>query len=163
MEHYYLCKFTVYKNGNRNSRPHTVMKYITAKNIGQANKTAKAICRTDYLKHTSTDLVQAAVECALADKTRQQIEKNPGLLVSEYEIVKLESPEKKTMISTFFGNTQNALVRFRSFVFDAANSGRYGDYPEDQMQFNDLVEAGFSDNGLEWTSANDTTFTTVKK
>lgn len=162
MEHYYLCEFTVYRNGNKNSRPHTVMKYIIAKNIGQANKTAKAICRADYLKHTSTDFVQAAVECTYADKARQQIEKKPGLLISKYEIVKQESQDKKTTISTFFGDTQTALVRFRSFVFKTANSGKYGDYPEDMTRFNDLVEAGFSDNGLEWSSANDTTFLTVK-
>lgn len=47
----------------------------------------------------------------------------------------------------------SVLVAFREFVFDKANSGRFGYYPADDT-FNDAVEEGFSENDTIWTSRN---------
>lgn len=50
------------------------------------------------------------------------------------------------------------LTKLRSRAFDMANSGKHGNYPDDET-FNDVVEAGFNEDGTEWTAEDGTILT----
>lgn len=52
-------------------------------------------------------------------------------------------------------DTLALLTELRSKAFDLAASGKVGDYPYDD-NFNDVVEEGFSDNGMSWTAQDGT-------
>lgn len=52
-------------------------------------------------------------------------------------------------------DTLALLTELRSEAFDLAASGKVGDYPYDD-NFNDVVEEGFSDNGMSWTAKDGT-------
>ena len=47
------------------------------------------------------------------------------------------------------------LTNLRSRAFDMANSGKHGDYPNDDS-FNDEVDNGFSEDGSVWTAKDGT-------
>lgn len=48
--------------------------------------------------------------------------------------------------------TLEQIIKFRSICYDTANSGKHGEYSFDIEEFDKEVEAGFSDNGEEWTA-----------
>lgn len=52
-------------------------------------------------------------------------------------------------------DTLALLTALRSEAFDLAASGKVGDYPYDD-NFNDVVEEGFSDDGMSWTAKDGT-------
>lgn len=54
--------------------------------------------------------------------------------------------------------TLKQLVELRSQAFDMANSGKHGNYPVDES-FNEAVEAGFNEDGTQWTALDGTTIT----
>lgn len=54
--------------------------------------------------------------------------------------------------------TLKQLVELRSQAFDMANSGKHGNYPLDES-FNEAVEAGFNEDGTQWTALDGTTIT----
>ena len=71
-----------------------------------------------------------------------------------YRIVKRTGPESVETLRTGTGNTLTVLTELRSTVFDLANSGKYGTYPDDIESFNEDVEEGFSDTGMSWEAKN---------
>lgn len=85
MMHYYACTFSVYRLGNRNSRPHTVVRYVSAKNAQDAYKRAQEICATRALREAfaSDEVVcrHRDVRPLLADEARKDIANNPSLVV----------------------------------------------------------------------------------
>ena len=84
MKHYYHCTFSVYRLGDMKSRPHTVVRYVVAKNTQHAYQRAQEICATDRLCHTTTDKVVCRhkdVRPLLADEARKDIKNDPSLLI----------------------------------------------------------------------------------
>lgn len=55
----------------------------------------------------------------------------------------------------FIHEMARRLIELREKAFDMAASGKHGDYPDDE-NFNDAVEAGFSDDGTVWTALDGT-------
>lgn len=85
MIHYYACTFSVYRLGNRNSRPHSVVRYVTARNAQEAYRRAQEICATGALREAfaSDEVVcrHRDVRPLLAEKARRDIANNPSLVV----------------------------------------------------------------------------------
>ena len=86
-ERLYECSFSVYRLGDRNSRPHKIVRYILASNISDAYKKAQNACRTRSVRgaYASDDVV-----CRHKDIRRiyydeyplyEAVESNPSLLI----------------------------------------------------------------------------------
>ena len=156
MKRLYLCRFSVFKDGNRNSRPYIRTRYIRAADKDDAYARAREICKTGLLTVRSTDTVtcrQYDIETVHAKEASHVEVDCQERIIDRYAIMK----DPECVLQTFFGTTGDALRNLRSAAFDMANSGKYGIYPVDEINdFNDTVEEGFSDNGMSWESLNGT-------
>ena len=84
MEHYYFCKFQIYKDGNKKSRPHIKPRYVKAGNADKAYRKAQLICNSDILIHSSADIVvcrKKDVSQRYIENARREIACNPDLLI----------------------------------------------------------------------------------
>ncbi len=91
IEHFYLCSFHIYKDGNKKSRPHIKPRYIKAGNADKAYRKAQLVCNSDKLTHSGADTVvcrKKDVSPILIDIARREIACNPDLLID----VKTQEP-----------------------------------------------------------------------
>ena len=160
IQHYYLCTFSIYKNGDKKKRPHIRRRYVKAGNAQDAYRKAQEICSSRYFSTTTPGALATCkhkdIEPVLSTKARSNIESHLVLLAEKYEIRVRYPDGKDETISTFFGETHTALVELRSHAYDHAASGKCGDYPESMSELYDSVEEGFSERGFRWESKNGT-------
>lgn len=73
-----------------------------------------------------------------------------------YTIIERNDSGPAETLCSGVGDTRTILTTLRSKVFDMANSGKYGVYPDDIESFNEDIEEGFSDNGMSWEAKDGT-------
>lgn len=84
IEHFYLCSFQIYKDGNKKSRPHIRPRYIKAGNADKAYRKAQLVCNSDRLTHSAADIVvcrKKNIKPSLIENARREITCNPDLLI----------------------------------------------------------------------------------
>lgn len=76
IEHFYLCSFHIYKDGNKKSRPRIKPRYIKAGNADKAYHKAQLVCNSDKLTHSGADTVvcrKKDISQILIDNARREI------------------------------------------------------------------------------------------
>lgn len=84
MMHYYLCRFYIYKDGNKKARPHIDGRYVQAGNHDEAYKKAQLICKSGLLTNGGQHLAvcrKKDIDNLLIVDARKAIKRNPGLLI----------------------------------------------------------------------------------
>ena len=132
---------------------------VRAKNVEEAKeKVQNEWNSADYIYDKTTDCPD---DCKTTLKNVRPVknvdlaaERCACLLSDTVGNVRIVDAETRDIVEDIYCNSfLDALVAFRSFVFDAANSGKKGQYPTDES-FNDAVEDGFGDGGTSWTARN---------
>ena len=99
MNHYYLCDFHIYRDGNLKTRPRVKPRYIEAGNTQKAYEKAQLICHGPLISKYPDRAVcrHKDIHLVLIDEARREIAANPILLV-EVEEDKPASTEKDSGI-----------------------------------------------------------------